>query len=98
MHAEIRQQAADYALVLIARHTPPRIQLGRPILALPDPEYDAIRVKTSTGWWWVYNDEREVDRLHRISDDHYELVCFRNGSEVSRIIQRISDDDLGDIS
>jgi hypothetical protein len=94
MHAEIGQAAADYALVLIARHISARVQLGRPILALPDPEYDAIRVKTSTGWWWVYNDEREVDRLHQIDDEEYELTTFRNGSEVSRIIQRISDEDI----
>jgi hypothetical protein len=100
MHAEqFAKDAANRALVVIARHLPPRIQLGRPIQALPDPENDAVRVQTSTGWWWVYANEAEVDRVTQFAPDWYELVTFRDGVEVGqRKIQRITDEDLDDIS
>jgi hypothetical protein len=100
-YVDVAKECADYALILMARHTPARIGFGRPLAATPDPESIAVRVLTTTGLWFVPADGKEVDRLDDLGDDRsraghrvFELVTFRNGEEIKRVIDSIDYDSL----
>lgn len=85
-HMNIATEAAEQALVLLARHVPTNIGIGRPHVAIPDDEHNAVRILTDTGLWWVY--EHEVDRLVEIGD-FAELTTFRAGREVCRKVAHL---------
>jgi hypothetical protein len=78
----IAQEAAESALVRLARHVAAEAEIGRPLLAQPDD--GAVLLATDLCWWWV--DDSEAMRLLPLSGGRAELTIFRDGAEVSRTL------------
>lgn len=76
---------AEQALVVLARHVPADVELGRPFLAQPDD--GAVLLATTLCWWWV--DDGEALRLVPLSGGRAELTVYRHGEETSRTIGHV---------
>ncbi|MQA13702.1 MAG: hypothetical protein GEV09_05870 [Pseudonocardiaceae bacterium] len=79
----ITDDAAEYALVVWARHVPDGVELGRPLVATRD-QHDAVQLVTDLACWWV--DAAQASRLLPLGDGRAELTTWRHGHEHSRTI------------
>lgn len=79
---DIDQETAERALVVIAHHVPPLVDIGRPLVA--SREGAAIVVVTESATWWVR--PGMVERVAELPDGRSESARWSGGVELSRSI------------
>lgn len=80
---------AEDALVLLSRHVPAAVEIGRPLAAHSGDEGTVIILVDDGTFWFV--GRHEVDRLWR-SEDLVELTTFRAGREHFRAMTPVGYD------
>jgi hypothetical protein len=82
---DITPESAEDVLVDLARHVPPSVMIGRPMVALP--QEDGVAVITGNDMvWWVSD---HVERLAVFDNGLAEVTGWRDGKEIKRIIKRM---------
>lgn len=76
-------EAAEDTLVVLARHVPAGVELGRPLVVIPDG-FGAVQVLTDLCWWFVTAEE--AARLLPVAGGRAELTTWRAGREVGRVV------------
>jgi hypothetical protein len=78
----VSQESAEAALVMLARHVPTTVELGRPLLASRADNDDVVMVLTDSAAWWV--SEAQASRMMGIADGRVEFTVWQDGDEISR--------------
>jgi len=79
---DISQEVAERALMGIAAHVPPPVDIGRPVVALQDGL--AIVVITAAATWWLVPGAAE--RVVALQHGRSEVTRWCDGVELSRVI------------
>jgi len=77
-------EAAEDALVRLAAHVPPAVEIGRPFVARRE-EDGSVMIGSTVAWWWAYGDraERLLGR-----DGRAEKTTYRDGHEIERVVDQ----------
>lgn len=80
---DITAADAEDTLVLLARHVPRDVELGRPMVVKPHGD-SGVLVLSDLCLWTVRTEQ--ADRLLQLSGGRVELSSWRDGREVSRSV------------
>ncbi|MEU1642036.1 hypothetical protein [Micromonospora zamorensis] len=80
----VDEATAEQALVVLAGHVPPQVEIGRPLVAAAQDDDAVLLVTTSAHWW---SRPEDAERLVHLPDGRTELTCWADGVELFRWIE-----------